>query len=1783
MYSAAESTSRIRFADATTSPAVGAAGAAPDVSGASGILGDVVERNSARVSAAAAPAIAAGSAASMVGGFPAVFHRGDFSRKPSAFSARLSAARDARAAAVTSVSEQEAVGAAAPVPAAAEPVDVAARLALAEVLGFSTVGELDAFEAEADTRARAMNPDEVREALSDARAAVGDRVFNEYASRMESRRHFSGRGSVSGGGVVDGGARNAAISGMSARAGAVDFSKILTEADLDAAVRAFLPPSELAKLEWTGVTRVLPTPREPTSSHSRNAADDSGNSDANEEDGSGRPGAMAEDLLSASTLRVPRVAFAGSAQALGLLSTVADAESGGRAPLALTTDTTVSSLAELTAAVTGPSTTPVRPGDTALAVDPSLVDLRFDLDGVLVRGSSGNGSGALGDDENDAVLAGLTHHGDAQARAGYTVSDFLGLARSSVEGQRTLALRALGGLLSRRRAAFRSGKTAPPRTSSTATWCSDWVSEEAPALRALVLPPLLPLFLRLGADETASAPLTAALSAIVAFTVADDAADSEKNDGGGVESSASGVRGALGGVDVVCGWALVHPPARRAQPPAASELDAADVCDGVSRSGDDDGDTNGARGTRTAAVALREGASALRDPLFVFFNKWDVADRLGEILCAWYSTQAAPALGVARAALRILTAAAAAGHVKAHMSVTMPLRAGTVGGRPTRAPLAVWIAHTFVFETFAALRVKGDAVGAEAVATALDALRFIRALAGTDASFARAMCDVGGVGFGSLSGDEAGGVLRAGLPALTISALFCALPLDGPSARMLAQGSEWWQGNERFDSDVVSGGRSGAPVTTLSATLHLEAGLETLRILRTCVALGAGLECATALLPTLIARWVPPQLILGVQASRVPPVAARAAATFAAAVIDVTAGLAAYAALAGAAVVERSDLSHSSDVVSDTVADAGALGHQVISLAASVLPTSENALVWARVVAHGDSAAWSSRALVVASQLALYAALFTPSASLVAPTSVAVPRAYRHPESISSDEDDGALAPAFVLDATPARAMAAGKFLLSHILEPLARSGLVHFALCEATRERPCAISGALIGAYIRAVRAASARAPAAELPTILSDVDGRLTFAEWASMVPLKMVTAGEDAAADGERVEGDAWDAVYSESVASSRSPLCAPSRARAARPFAHAAYAGLAAAAMPRNSDRAATSNVVVRLLELFGPGDEALAADLLSRLLDPSSLSSATEGSIARTLSVRARLLPLLVSAVCGDGDAARSTFRVSNSSRLLRLSAPGLLGGRASSGAIATQLPSDVAPRVPRAMLLGKASGDVAGVIARLPRPLRTPLGLTGASAASPAAPALTLLAAPLTLALALGGAYDGLLGERAVAALRGLRKQFGADFNRAGRGGGSQAEGEAVASRDAGDDAEEADGEDAVREEDAAAASQAASELIDALLIFAASCGGVGSICWRGTSPSARAAALSSTLLVFFLLLHSPLLPDTGDFGDASARAAAILSSHTAALDAASLLSASPAALPVFSPATFLALHARVGARPLRALSAALATVLESDGPTAAAGATASSLLALSARSVGFPPSARAPYSAQAITRGAALAEALAPLLSADDASGGGSSAATSPAVAAAAAFAGTGVAHAVSLPASVDATALADFLVPCAEFETRAEVNARAAAALAVLCAPATNAAVSGDRLRLVRGLVRSRNLARFTLLRGDSALARARAEVVHAAMADGSALVLEDSWEGGDGGGQTAEVEGGGESAYALAVARVSASLWGRRGDGTSMGFSAREALRELVSAADPAVLAHVIAVDT
>jgi hypothetical protein len=157
----------------------------------------------------------------------------------------------------------------------------------------------------------------------------------------------------------------------------------------------------------------------------------------------------------------------------------------------------------------------------------------------------------------------------------------------------------------------------------------------------------------------------------------------------------------------------------------------------------------------------------------------------------------------------------------------------------------------------------------------------------------------------------------------------------------------------------------------------------------------------------------------------------------------------------------------------------------VISLAASVLPSRENAPVWAAVDAHGDTAAWPSRALVLASQLALYAALFTPSAPLVAPVSVNVARGSRAHDSGSADDDDGVLAPAFVLDATPARALATGRFTLRQFLEPLAQ-GLVQIALREATREaRPCAISAALVGAFIRAVRCG--RACADRRATLLS------------------------------------------------------------------------------------------------------------------------------------------------------------------------------------------------------------------------------------------------------------------------------------------------------------------------------------------------------------------------------------------------------------------------------------------------------------------------------------------------------------------------------------------------------------------------------------------------------------------------------------------------------------------------------------------------------------------------
>ena len=92
-----------------------------------------------------------------------------------------------------------------------------------------------------------------------------------------------------------------------------------------------------------------------------------------------------------------------------------------------------------------------------LPTDPPLQTLRFDLEGCLIRPDSQLTPQAL------EVLhqSGLHHHGEGEGEAGYTLVELLGLLRSSVEGQRRLALRALEGVLVRRRGAFTSPLTPP--------------------------------------------------------------------------------------------------------------------------------------------------------------------------------------------------------------------------------------------------------------------------------------------------------------------------------------------------------------------------------------------------------------------------------------------------------------------------------------------------------------------------------------------------------------------------------------------------------------------------------------------------------------------------------------------------------------------------------------------------------------------------------------------------------------------------------------------------------------------------------------------------------------------------------------------------------------------------------------------------------------------------------------------------------------------------------------------------------------------------------------------------------------------------------------------------------------------------------------------------------------------------------------------------------------------------------------------------------------------------
>ncbi|CAN0412029.1 unnamed protein product, partial [Ectocarpus fasciculatus] len=90
-----------------------------------------------------------------------------------------------------------------------------------------------------------------------------------------------------------------------------------------------------------------------------------------------------------------------------------------------------------TAAAGGPGDTGGRGGGD---------EARVDLDGAVVVVPAGDGGGGSARDGGEGLEA-LHHHGDDPDKAGYTPSELVRLARSTVSGQRQLALRALAGVL----------------------------------------------------------------------------------------------------------------------------------------------------------------------------------------------------------------------------------------------------------------------------------------------------------------------------------------------------------------------------------------------------------------------------------------------------------------------------------------------------------------------------------------------------------------------------------------------------------------------------------------------------------------------------------------------------------------------------------------------------------------------------------------------------------------------------------------------------------------------------------------------------------------------------------------------------------------------------------------------------------------------------------------------------------------------------------------------------------------------------------------------------------------------------------------------------------------------------------------------------------------------------------------------------------------------------------------------------------------------------------------
>jgi len=312
----------------------------------------------------------------------------------------------------------------------------------------------------------------------------------------------------------------------------------------------------------------------------------------------------------------------------------------------------------------------------SLSAHNSLTKLRFDLQGHLVLPQI-----EFNKRTEDVDTRELYHHGEDSLRPGYTLVELLGLTRSAVAAQRSVAWRTLALLLARRRHAFISPFQPPFSSSSSSSssinrppWQyldSEWPIE-ARLLRSLLLPPVLPAMLRSAADEISLSCLIPGLDSLLAFAVAPEC-------NGAPLSSSSSSNTNLNRISwnsLSTGWFELSSPAVRPQPPTedegdwkrlvarhahrdagvdvkrsveeeeeeeeGGERDEEDEEDqnilniAVTKSSSSSNNNNSAGMKNQARIALRDGRQALRDPVTILcaegYGRMDLLQRISVIL-----------------------------------------------------------------------------------------------------------------------------------------------------------------------------------------------------------------------------------------------------------------------------------------------------------------------------------------------------------------------------------------------------------------------------------------------------------------------------------------------------------------------------------------------------------------------------------------------------------------------------------------------------------------------------------------------------------------------------------------------------------------------------------------------------------------------------------------------------------------------------------------------------------------------------------------------------------------------------------------------------------------------------------------------------------------------------------------------------------------------------------------------------------------------------------------------